>query len=147
MPDNVATMVDFNHAIVELVGNEVMVGCRGGDSRSQHNCEQSGETNRLAGKFHGHPPVKGGPLRREPHRLRIARNLGSGPWLVVRELSENCHFLVKFLSLAKLITRFRRRRKESAVVRDGRQSDNGTRGRSPLAAIRYARFTWQVHSP
>src|ERR1039458_1421000 len=121
MPDHVAPMVDFNYTIVELVGNEVTVSCRSRNSRSQHNCEQRGETNRLAGKFHGHPPVKGGPLSLEPHRLRIARNLGSSPWLVVRELSENCHFLVKFRSLAKLITRFRRRRKESAVVRDGRQ--------------------------
>jgi hypothetical protein len=62
MPDNVALMVDFNHTIVELVGNEVMVGCPGGDGASQHNHNQRGGKNILDGKFHGHTPVRDGPF-------------------------------------------------------------------------------------
>src|ERR1035437_4698934 len=95
MPDNVAPMVDFNHTIVELVGNEVTVSCHDRDSARQHNCNQGGEINDLDGKSHGASSSERRAVASRTRPAPHSNNLGSSPCQVVRELSENCHFLVK----------------------------------------------------
>src|SRR6266849_3604903 len=110
MPDNVAPMVDFNHTIVELVGNEVMVGCRGGDGASQHNRDQRRREDDLDGKFHENPPVRdiGRSVRKsEPGRPspenhgQQSRKFRPGICLscqkIVKELSLSCQKLGKLL--------------------------------------------------
>src|SRR5260370_36460051 len=99
MPENAAPMVDFNHTIVELVGNEVMVGCRGGDGTSQQNRDQSGGEYDLDGKFHGASLLWRRVLGREKpqpssQKLRL-QNLNCGRCRVVNKLSLFCHSMRK----------------------------------------------------
>src|SRR6266446_5129822 len=96
MPDNVAPMVDFNHTIVELVGNEVMVGCRGGDGTSQRNRDQSGGEYDLDGKFHGASLLwrRGVGCWVEKNHSPTAKTWIAKFKLRPAELSTNCHFFV-----------------------------------------------------
>src|SRR4029077_17095243 len=104
---NVAPMVDFNHTIVELVGNEVMVGCRGGDGASEHNRDQRHRENDLDGKFHENPPVRDRPFGpekcawgTESRKSHGQQSRKSRPGHLP-ELSKKCQRTVTFSSKAR----------------------------------------------
>jgi hypothetical protein len=92
-------MVDFDHTIVELVGNEVVVGCRGGDGRSQHNRDQRCRENDLDGKFHENPRVPGRPSPENHGQQSRKFRPGISPSCQknVKELSLSCQKLGKLL--------------------------------------------------